>query len=201
MDRQLLIADDDLGVVRSLARFFASTCDVVMARSASEALTLVERRDPWSGAIIDYKFPDGDGLDVLSAFRQRLPHAPALLLSGDRSDHVIHRASVLGASFVVKPPPDEVLRAFGSRVVTPPVTAALNEAIREAAQVHALSPGETRVLREAVRGADRDAIGGRLGLAETTIRTQVRNLIRKCGADQLHDVVRGVWERVSSVKR
>ncbi|MFI5298515.1 MAG: response regulator [Polyangiales bacterium] len=201
MDRPLLVADDDQLICSTMSRFFARSRRVVVAKTVREAIAAVNVSPSWSGAIIDYNFPDGDGLSVLEAFRQRTAHAPVLMLTGTHEASVNHRASALGAQFVMKPAPNELLKAFAARLSQRVAPAELQLEVERTAKEFGLSPGESRILGAAVRGVARDDIPEHLGLAESTIKSQVRGLVEKCEVSHLNDVVRLVWERSTQANR
>lgn len=201
MDRPLLIADDDATVCNVLQRYYARTRDVRVARSVTDALTLINTTPRSCGAIIDYQFPDGDGLAILEAFRKHFGQAPVLMLTGVQFPRVNHRASELGAQFVMKPAPNSVLRAFGSRLAERMAPEEVGRELEGVVAEFGLSPGEARIVDAAVRGVARDEIANELGLAESTIKTQVGRIVAKCQVLQLSDVVRIVWERTAKVGR
>jgi DNA-binding NarL/FixJ family response regulator len=197
MDRPLLIADDELIVCNTLQRYYARTRSVTVARSVAEAVALITTTPRWCGAIIDYRFPDGDGLALLEAFRMHVGQAPVLMLTGVHARRVNHRASELGAQFVMKPAPNSVLRAFGSRLDERMAPGEVGREIVRLVTEYGLSPGEARIVEEAVRGVGRTELAEHLGLAESTIKTQVGRIVAKCQVLQLSDVVRIVWERAA----
>ncbi|MFI5297563.1 MAG: response regulator [Polyangiales bacterium] len=201
MDRQILIADDDPGVCRALRLHFARHRPVAVALSAVEAIRLIETTPRWSGAIIDYNFPDGNGLDVLSVFRLGQPLAPVLMLTGVQDRDVNHRATALGAQFVMKPVSSDVLKAFATRLSERKAPAEVGLELERVVAEFALSPGEARIVDAAVRGVGRNDLAEHLGLAESTIKTQIGRLVAKCQVLQLSDVVRIVWERSAKLDR
>ena len=56
--------------------------EVVVAHSLGEARMRLQEPGRWICAIVDLRLPDGDGLQVLAAFREVEPNAPAMLLTG-----------------------------------------------------------------------------------------------------------------------
>ncbi|MFI5296977.1 MAG: response regulator [Polyangiales bacterium] len=199
MDRKLLIADDDLLVRNTLGRYFRSR-QVAMASSVAEAMSLMSASHRWCGAIIDYQFPDGDGLSVLRTFRQHVAHAPVLLFTGVLTPEVIHRATELGAQYVLKPAPPELFKAFAKRLGERTAPAEVAREVEGVAKEFELSPGEARVVQMAVEGVGRDELALCLGVAESTIKSYVGNIVAKCDVFQLNDVVRIVWERAAKPK-
>jgi CheY-like chemotaxis protein len=72
----------------------AATLKEAMLRAATERFDV---------AILDYRLPDGDGLELLDALRRQRPELPVLFLTGQGSEGVAMRAMERGASdFLVK---------------------------------------------------------------------------------------------------
>ncbi len=78
---RLLIAEDDLHLLKSLKHIFETNKYVVDAVSnGADALTYAES-EPYDGLIMDIMMPGMDGISVLKALRQKGVHTPALFLS------------------------------------------------------------------------------------------------------------------------
>lgn len=70
---------------------------VVRARTAEEAGPRL-RGDRFDAVILDYKLPDGTGLDLLGIVRETSPATPVLFLTAHGSEDIALRALGLGAS-------------------------------------------------------------------------------------------------------
>lgn len=70
---------------------------VTRARTASEAGSRL-RGDRFDAVILDYKFPDGSGLDLLGIVRGSSPATPVLFLTAHGSEDVALQALGLGAT-------------------------------------------------------------------------------------------------------
>src|ERR1700752_5034432 len=81
-DRSLLIVEDDKSFLQRLARametrgFAVTTADTV-----ADGLQHVEKSAP-AYAVVDMRLADGNGLDVISALKQRRPDARGIVLTG-----------------------------------------------------------------------------------------------------------------------
>jgi CheY-like chemotaxis protein len=78
--KQILIADDDPGVLQLLRRAL-SQYQVLPARDVAEAWTL-GRATSVDLLITDYLMPDGTGEELIRRLRQRQPSLKALILTG-----------------------------------------------------------------------------------------------------------------------
>jgi DNA-binding NtrC family response regulator len=75
---------------------------VVHARDVTSAKELC-RSSRGALAIIDYNLPDGNGLDLLQAIKERTPSLPVVMLTGEGSEAVAIEAFRHGAAdYVVK---------------------------------------------------------------------------------------------------
>lgn len=93
--------NDDLAhLVRR--RLEANAWHVTRARTASEAASAL-RGDRFDAIILDYKLPDGNGLELLNIARESAPATPVLFLTAHGSEDVAMRALTLGATdYMVK---------------------------------------------------------------------------------------------------
>ncbi|MFI5298564.1 MAG: response regulator [Polyangiales bacterium] len=199
MESHLLIADDNEALARSLKRFYERRLSrsVTLAHSVADALALIEGDTPWSGALLDFQFPDGDGLALLEAFRRRST-APALMLTATNDPNLINRVLALNASFAVKPADNEVLEAFARRLAAADPPSDVVHAVTALVREQPLTDADLRVLIAIVDDTPRDELlPEQLANAEETISALVQSLVRKCGKQHLADVVREVWDRAA----
>ncbi len=81
-ERTLLIVDDDKSFLQRLARAMEGRgFTVTIAESVAEGLRQVENGAP-AFAVVDMRLADGNGLDVISALKQRRPNARGIILTG-----------------------------------------------------------------------------------------------------------------------
>jgi two-component system response regulator RegA len=81
-ERSLLIVEDDKSFLQRLAKAMESRGFAVRsAESVADGLTQVEKSAP-AFAVVDMRLGDGNGLDVVSALKQRRPEARAIILTG-----------------------------------------------------------------------------------------------------------------------
>ena len=110
-DAQILIVDDEPGILKTLSRALElEGYGVRAAQSAEEARAALKRRVP-DLALLDVKLPDGNGLDILGELSDDgvLPF-PVIVISGNASVDDAVRALQLGAdTYLEKPPESERL--------------------------------------------------------------------------------------------
>jgi DNA-binding NarL/FixJ family response regulator len=186
-----LIVDDDPGCRRALHRLIGFDQPVTVAGSEQEARAALVGWDRWSGFLIDQRLGDGTGLAVLSFARQRHPHVPAAMVTGDPDPAVINRTFSLGAGFLCKPVAAPELMGFISRCLAAsrslvPALASLVEAL---ARAHALSRREVELLVCVVSGESRADIQRTMTISENTLKSHTRSLLRKLDACDLNDVI------------
>jgi DNA-binding NtrC family response regulator len=121
-----LVVDDDVTICRILQRMLsAEQCKVQTSHSVADALGAIDEK-PFGFYVLDYKLPDGSGLDVAERIRSKRGAAPIILISGYDPSAVALRATKLGISeFIEKPFSREILRqavknAIGSPLAMPP---------------------------------------------------------------------------------
>src|ERR1700693_6096897 len=77
-----LVVDDDIAVCRILHRMLSDEqYKVETSQSVADALGAVEQK-PFDVYLMDYKLPDGSGLDVAERIRSKWGAAPIILMSG-----------------------------------------------------------------------------------------------------------------------
>jgi len=103
-DKTILIADDDIGLVRLLELSLAPLkVKTRRAHDAMYALTLIHKAPP-DLVILDVNMPAGNGLSAceMMASDVRLSRLPVIILSGDSSDATLMRCHAMRAHYVRK---------------------------------------------------------------------------------------------------
>jgi two-component system, response regulator RegA len=124
-ERTLLIVEDDKSFLQRLAKALESRgFTVTTAESVADGLARVEQSAP-AFAIVDMRLADGNGLDVISALKQRRPEARGIILTGYGNIATAVTAVKLGAvDYLAKPvDADDVvaaLLAIENRKIEPP---------------------------------------------------------------------------------
>lgn len=99
----VLVVDDDEGVRQSLIDVLASAgIRGIGASRRAEALALQMSYEP-SVIVVDYRLPDGSGIELARELKERDPEAPVLLLTGYASlDSAVAAVGQLDA-YLIKP--------------------------------------------------------------------------------------------------
>jgi len=114
---RVLVADDDLGICRSLAELLERDgCAVETVQDGQEALERMEVR-PFDVVVSDVVMPQMDGYELFSTLRDRHPGVPVLLMTAFTydKDHIIKRSRRAGLDAVIfKKPvdPDRLRQAI-----------------------------------------------------------------------------------------
>jgi len=118
LDRRILIADDDREIRLGFAELLGFLgAEIVLAETGSQALDLV-RSGGLDLALLDYRMPRPNGLEILEAIRTEVLGVPAILCSADVAGDVGILALRAGAFAVLAKPvqpmilKEEVLRAL-----------------------------------------------------------------------------------------
>jgi DNA-binding NtrC family response regulator len=121
----VLVVDDDIGVCRIVQRMLADEqCKVQTSHSVADALSAIEQK-AFDAYVIDFKLPDGSGLDVAERIRSKWGATPIILISGYDPAAVALRAQKLNISnFLEKPFSREIIceavaKAIGSPNAAP----------------------------------------------------------------------------------
>src|ERR1700688_3306822 len=126
----VLVVDDDIAICRILHRMLSAEYKVQTSQSVADALGAIEQK-PFDVYVMDYKLPDGSGLDVAERIRSKWGASPIILISGYDPSAVALRAEKLRISdFLEKPFSREI------------ICAAVKKAIDSSKAASELSPGD-----------------------------------------------------------
>jgi DNA-binding NtrC family response regulator len=121
----VLVVDDDNAVCRIVERMLSDEqYQVKSSQSVADALRVIEQK-PFDAYVMDYKLPDGSGLDVAERIRSKGSEAPIILISGYDTTFVASRAEKLNIfDFLQKPFSREMIcnalkKAIGSTMGAP----------------------------------------------------------------------------------
>jgi ActR/RegA family two-component response regulator len=114
----VLVVDDDVGVCRIVQRMLSNEqCKVQISQSVTDALGAIEQK-AFDAYVIDFKLPDGSGLDVAEGVRSKWGASPIILISGYDPAAVALRAEKLCISnFLEKPFSREIICEAVSKAI------------------------------------------------------------------------------------
>jgi two-component system response regulator HydG len=117
----VLVVDDDNAVCRIVERMLShEQYQVQTSQSVADALRVIEQK-PFDAYVMDYKLPDGSGLDVAERIRSKGSEVPIILISGYDTTLVASRAEKLNIfDYLQKPFSQEMIclaleKAIGSQ--------------------------------------------------------------------------------------
>ena len=198
---RILLVDDQPMLLSALSTILNTQPDIEVVATAAngqEAIEQAENHDI-DVAVLDIRMPVLDGI---SAARQIMPLGPkVIMLTTFDDDALVQEAIEAGVhGFLLKDADPDVLAdavrtvARGESVLASGVTGrvlewvrggvdkrnALSDAQRQALSL--LTRREVEVLAEIGSGATNAEVAARLFIAETTVKTHVKNLLHKLGA-------------------
>jgi DNA-binding NarL/FixJ family response regulator len=147
-------------------------------------------------ALVDLGLPDGSGIDVIKAIRQRQPQCDVMVISVFQDEELVLRAIEAGAAgYLLKDsaPADIVasIRALraGGAPINPMIARLLLDRLRRRdatrqtprrpAGALALSEREIEILRIVAKGLSLAEIGKLLGISVNTVKTHVKRIYHK----------------------
>jgi DNA-binding NtrC family response regulator len=153
----VLVVDDDIAVCRILHRMLTDEqYHVQINQSVADALRSIEEK-PFNVYVMDYKLPDGTGLDLAERIRSKGSTAPIILISGYDSSAVALRAEKLHISDIIEKPfaratiCSAVAKAIGDTPTTLP-SDATNPAMRGSPATAAVATNRKGISKAAIIG-------------------------------------------------
>ena len=136
--------------------------------------------------LMDLQMPEMSGTDAIIAIRDEFPDARIIVLTTYAGDVQALRALQAGArGYLLKDAvPDELLNTIravhsGKKTLSPTVS----HGIAEHATEDILTKSEIEVLRLIAEGKANKQIADQLAIAEETVKSRVKNILSKLGAD------------------
>jgi DNA-binding NarL/FixJ family response regulator len=179
--RDLLEAESDITVVGE-------------ASTASSALARIPALRP-DVAVLDVRLPDGDGVSVCRDIRSRMPEVACLMLTSFGDDEALFDAIMAGAAgYVLKQIRGTDLVgavrtvASGRSLLDPEAASRVMARMRDQSSksdpLAGLTGQERKILELIGEGLTNRQIGGRLFLAEKTVKNYVSALFAKLGMER-----------------
>lgn len=198
---RILLVDDQPMLLSALSTILNTQPDIEVVATAANGQEAIEqaKNHDIDVAVLDIRMPVLDGI---SAARQIMPLGPkVIMLTTFDDDALVQEAIEAGVhGFLLKDAEPDVLAdavrtvARGESVLASGVTGRVLEWVRGGVDkrnalsdtqrqgLSLLTRREVEVLAEIGAGATNGEIAARLFIAETTVKTHVKNLLHKLGA-------------------
>jgi DNA-binding NarL/FixJ family response regulator len=189
---RVFVVDDHPVVIAGLRQLLTGDIQVVgSATTISEARLALEKQ-PADVVVLDVRFPEGTGFDLLTYLQQKFPKLPVIVYSGyDNPKYVSRAINGAAVAYVLKTTPPATLidcirkAAQGencwSREDIRRTSVALSAPRLNADVEAALTLRETDILRELVRGRTNKEIATNLKISYETVKEQVQHVLGKIG--------------------
>lgn len=191
---RVLLVDDHRLLLESLARVLAMEPDIRIVGTASTVAEAREvARDPLDVVLMDYRLPDGTGVDATRAIKARWPACRVVMLTAIDDDETLLESIQAGADgYLTKVQAiDDVVATVraadaGATLLPRSVIMSIARRVAEARDRQAertpaepLTPREREVLRALTDGLSTPEICERLHITPNTLRTHVQNIMGK----------------------
>lgn len=191
---RVLLVDDHRLIPESLARILASEPDIQIAGIAG---TVAEARDlarePLDVVLMDYRLPDGTGVEATRSIKSRWPSCRVVMLTAIDDDETVLESIQAGADgYLTKDRALEDVVATvrsahaGATLLPRAVIVAMARRVAEARDriverppMETLTARELEVLRALTEGLSTPEICQRLFITPNTLRTHVQNIMGK----------------------
>jgi DNA-binding NarL/FixJ family response regulator len=195
---RILVIDDHPLLRDGIAALLGGQDDmelVAQASNGSEGIELFRTHAP-DITLMDLQMPGKNGIEAITAIRQGAPNARIIVLTTYSGDVQVLRALDAGArAYLLKDLlHKELLDTIrtvhaGNKTMSPALAAELAEHAGE----DTLTPKEIDVLRLIAGGHANKEIAARLSITEETVKSRVKNILSKLGAnDRTHAAMIGL---------
>lgn len=188
---RVLIVDDH-NIVRDGLRLILELDDRITvcgeAKGLQEAMEVIPRANP-DVILLDFKLPDGDGINGCISIKSRFPKVRIIILTAYSQDHLVMETIRAGADgYLLKNIKSEeliknIIKVYeGDSVLDSSVTESVFNSISVKEKTdpdNKLSTRETYILQMVSIGKSNKEIAEALDISEKTVRNYISNIFRK----------------------
>ena len=193
---RLLVVDDHSLIreaVRHVMQSLAKSVTVLTASDCHEGFAIAERESDLEVLLLDFNLRGLSGVQAITAWRQRHPALPVVVLSSADDRATVLAAMAAGAAgFIPKASSNEVMlsalrlvlaggKYLPVEVLAPEGCVPVRAADAASVEGLGLSPRQLQVLELIARGKPNKIICDELGLAERTVKAHVTEVLRALG--------------------
>lgn len=181
---RIMIADDHPVVREGLAALINRQEGMAVVAEASDGVEAVGTFHQCAPDVcmVDLRMPKMNGIQVVSAIREKVPDARIVILSTYDGDENVYQSLRAGAKGYLRKDAsrDSLVECIhsvyeGKSWVPPSMALKLADRVSESE----LSPRELEVLQLMVNGKTNKEIGASLGIGEGTVKIHVNHLLKK----------------------
>lgn len=197
---RILIADDHPMIriaLRSMISMEPNMTVVGEATNGAEAMTMFQKARP-DITLMDINMPIMDGLEAMTTILDEYPHARFIILTNYDSEEDVFRGLEAGAmGYVLKDSSQNSLVDMiqsvhsGKRVISPE----LAQKLTQRKTYPRLSPREMDIIRLMKDGMSNSVISQELNITESTVKSHVKNILFKMGANDRTQAVTKALQR------
>lgn len=184
---RVLVADDHPVVRQGVLANINPQPDMVVVAEASdgaEAITLIKDQVP-DIVLLDLRMPRMDGLDVIAEVNTSKLRSKVIIMTTFETEEDVHRSMKAGArGYLLKDSSQEEILDAIRRVSLGEtyLPARIVQKVAEGMRKPCLTSREIEVLQQAAAGKSNKEIGVQLFVAEGTVKTHMKNILKKLGA-------------------
>jgi FixJ family two-component response regulator len=185
------IIDDEHAIRDSLALMIAQENIPVMAFESAEAFLAVCPQECYGCAIVDYRMPQMDGLQLQEELAKRNIVLPIIFLTGHGNIPTSVKAIKAGAiDFLTKPVSREkLISIITTAMMASEKLLAESANCKEAEKcIASLTAREHDVMLLAIQGHHNKDIARKLGISHRTVEIHKSNIMHKTGANHVLDL-------------
>jgi DNA-binding NarL/FixJ family response regulator len=191
---RILTVDDHPVLREGIAAVLASEADIEVVAEAANGTEAIEKFRALRPdvTLMDIQMPVVNGLDAIVEIRKHFPDARIIVLTTYSGDAQVVKAFKAGASgyllkSMLRKELVETIRSVhaGRRRISPEIAVGMAEHYEE----DQLTPREIDILKQVAAGNANKVVADNLHVSEETVKSHVRNILSKLGAnDRTHAV-------------